>query len=183
MSENVIFYFWRWFFIKNEKREPGYKRVINRWALLHLIIGIILSLLVNLDLATSSNTVILPLAMIFVGLSFAWVGNAQALLQSDELIKLSEYREGGIVEYVFAFQTAILVILITIVLWGLAGLKIFDDFWPGKENSILYTLVKIILFASSSLTIRSCWHVVMGVQFMLLAKIKINTFGEDEKKK
>ena len=165
----IPFHFWIWFF-SGSGGEPGYRRIINKWILFHLLIGIIISLLVQISLQACANTVLLPLAGIFIGLSFAWIGNAQALLQSDEMIRLSKYHEGGFVEYVFAYQTAILTILTTLVLWGLSGLNIFDGVWPTVKCNKLYFAVKIILFTLSSLTLRECWLVVMGVQWMLIVK-------------
>ena len=121
-------------------------------------------------MATSANTVLLPLAGILVGLSFAWAGNAQALMQSSEMEELSTHHQGGFVEYVYIYQTAILTILVTLVFWGLAGLQIFDIQWPTIKKPILYFALKTFLFTLSSLTLRECWHVVIGAQWMLLAQ-------------
>ena len=163
MINTVTFHFWAWF-LKGSGGKPGYRRILNKWILIHLILGFVISLLVKTKLQTCASTVLLPLAGILIGLSFAWIGNAQDLLQSDEIIKLSKYREGGFVEYVFAYQTAILTILTTIVIWGLAGLNIFDEVWPTTKSKWLYFIFKNVLFALSSLSLRECWHVVMGVQ-------------------
>lgn len=125
--------YWSWFF-KGDGAKPGYKRVINRFLLVHLLIGFIISLLVNLKLYVCASTVLLPLAGIFIGLSFAWVQNAQSLLQSKAIIKMTKHHEGGFNEYVFSFQTSILVILIALIGWGFAGLQIFDELWPTSNN-------------------------------------------------
>lgn len=164
--------YWHWF-LNGSGGKPGYRRIVNKWILFHLAIGIVLSILIKNDLATSANTVLLPLAGILIGLSFAWAGNAQALMQSKEIEELSEHHEGGFVEYVFTYQTAILTILLTLVFWGLAGLNVFDK-WISKDYCPkLYFVVKAMLFTLSSLTIRECWHVVMGAQWMLLIQKEI----------
>lgn len=164
--------YWRWF-LKGSGAKPGYKRILNKWLLLHILLGIFLSLLVKLNLSNCANTVLLPLVGVLIGLSFAWAGNAQALLQSNEIEELSQYHEGGFIEYVYVYQTAILTILITLVLWGLAGLQIFDSQWPTINNSNIYFFIKVILFTFSSLTLRECWHVVMGASLMLLIQKEI----------
>lgn len=112
MKNNLLDY-WRWF-LKGSGGKAGYRRILNRWILSHIGIGFIISYLANIDLATSANTVLLPLAGILIGLSFAWAGNAQALMQSSEIEELSTHHEGGFVEYVYTYQTAILVILATL---------------------------------------------------------------------
>jgi hypothetical protein len=173
--------YWNWFF-KGSGGKPGYRRLLTTWIFLHLAVGFIIASLVKIDLATSAKAVLLPLAGIFVGLSFAWAVNAQALMQSSELEKLSEYHEGGFIEYVFVFQTAILAILVTLVFWGLAGLQIFDLRWPTVDNPRLYFILKAFLFTFSSLTLHECWHVVMGAQWMLLAQRQIKKRMKDDDK-
>lgn len=120
-----------------------------------------------------ANTVLLPLIGIFIGLSFAWAGNTQALMQSSEIDQLSRYHRGGFIDYVYTYQTAILAILITLVFWSLAGLSVFDCMWPKVDRKELYFGIKIFLFSISSLTFRECWHIVLGTQWMLLAQKQI----------
>ena len=102
MGNSVISY-WRWFF-KGSGAKPGYRRLVNTWIMIHLIVGVIVSFVVPVNLENAANTVLLPLVGILIGLSFAWAGNAQALLQSSEIDKLSEHHEGGFIEYVFTYQ-------------------------------------------------------------------------------
>ena len=171
MSTTFLNY-WHWFFYGSGDK-PGYRRILNKWIIVHLLVGIGLSLLVQVTLESSANTVLFPLAGIFVALTFAWAGNTMALMQSQEMKELANHHPGGFTEYVFVYQTAILVILITLILWGLAGLKIYDLVWPTTNSKILYFIVKAILFSFSSLTLRECWHVVMGAQWMLLVQREI----------
>jgi len=176
-SEEISY--WHWLF-RGSGGKPGYRRLINKWLLFHLLIGSLVSLAVSDALASAANTVLLPLAGIFIGLSFAWVGNAQALLQSAEIKKLSHYHAGGYREYVFVFQMAVLTILATLILWGLAGLRVFDAAWPTIAHPKVYFIVKVILFCLASMSIRECWHVVMGAQMLLLVQNKItNSGGKD----
>ncbi|MBW2738668.1 MAG: hypothetical protein JRE64_07410 [Deltaproteobacteria bacterium] len=164
--------YWHWF-LKGSGGKAGFRRILNKWILFHLSIGLVLTLLVKIDLQTAANAVLLPLAGIFVGLSFAWAGNAQALMQTSEINEMANFHEGGFEEYVFVYQTAILTILVTLVFWGIAGLSVFDTQWPTQVHNKCYFGVKTLLFTLSSLTLRECWHVVMGAQWMLLVQRKI----------
>jgi amino acid permease len=172
--------FWRWFF-RGSGGDPGYRRLVNSWFLIHIFVGATLAYLVRVDLQSAANTVLLPLAGILVGLSFAWAGNAQALMQTSEIEQLSERRAGGFSEYVYTYQTAILCILVTLVLWALAGLKLYDDLWPTAAEFKRYLVVKGILFTFSSLTVRECWHVVMAAQLMLITRRQIAKLRAQEK--
>jgi hypothetical protein len=169
---SIEFNFWKWFFCGSGGRS-GLRRLVNHWLILHLCIGALLSFVISVDLQTSANCVLLPLAAIFIGLSFAWAGNAQALMQSPEIDRLANHHKGGFAEYAYAFQTSILVILVTMVLWGLAGLRVFAIF--ESQDAIWWTkyAARIPLFGLSSMTLRECWHVVLGSQWMLLAQREI----------
>jgi hypothetical protein len=182
MNEKQHFDYWGWF-VEGCGGGPGYKRVVNCWFLGHLLIGTIVALLVGEELKSAANTVLLPLAGIFIGLTFAWAGNAQSLMQSVEIHKLVDQREGGFEEYVYTFQTAILVILVTLVLWGFAGLNIFDKKWPTHQCVIPYFIIKALLFSMASLTLRECWHVVIGAQWLLIAQKRIKEEDKTEQKK
>lgn len=164
--------FWRWFFC-GTGGKLGYRRLVNSWLLLHSVVGAALAYFVRIDIGSAANSVLLPLAGILVGLSFAWAGNAQALMQTSEIEDLSEHRAGGFSEYVYTYQTAILCILITLVLWALGGLKLYDDSWPTASKSKSYLVVKMVLFTFSSLTVRECWHVVLAAQLMLISRRRI----------
>lgn len=164
--------FWSWFF-RGSGAGPGIVRFIDRWLLAHIAIGTALSLIVPMPLEEAATSLLLPVAGIFIGLSFAWGGNAQALLQSAEVEGLSRFKEGGYEEYVYTFQAAILVILITLVLWALAGLGVFDCVWPANRGGKEYGMVAGILYFFSSLTLRECWHVVLGAQSLLLIRFRI----------
>lgn len=164
--------FWPWL-VKGTGAEPGYTRVIDRWLVCHLAVGAGLGLIVPVSVKAAATTLLLPLAAILVGLSFAWGGNAQALLQTEEIEEFAQYREGGFPEYVFTFQLAILTILITLSLWGVAGLGVFDCVWPTSSNEYGYFGVEVLLYAFAALTVRACWHVVLGAQKLLIVRRKV----------
>ena len=162
--------FWLWFLKGN---KPGYRRYFDLWLIVHLIVGIVISLYVNIGLTLIANAVLLPLASIFVGLSFAWAGNAQSLMQSEEIEKLSTFKTGGLKEYVFIYQSAILMIMTTLILWALVGIHTFDSLATMPNIFYVKFIAKMLLITLSSITIRECWQVIMGTQWLLLVRKQI----------
>lgn len=165
--------YWTWFFRDSNGGKAGFKSFIDWWLVGHLAIGFLLSWFARKPLEAAASTVLLPLAGVLVGLSFAWAANAQALLQTDEIVHLSRKVPGGLSTFAFKYLTAILIILVTLVLWGMAGLDIFDKGWPGVGSEGAYFFVKLLLYSISSLAMRECWHVVAMAQFLLLARLDI----------
>lgn len=169
--------FWAWFF-KGSGAGPGVLKIIDRWLLVHVFIGVIIAALSPTEMCSAAKGLLLPLASIFVGLSFAWGGNAQALLQTKEIEDLTQKHKGGFEEYIYTYQLSILLILTALVSWGMAGLDIFDKVWPTKESTTAYFLLESSLFFLASLAIRECWHVVLGAHAMLLAKHNISQMNK-----
>jgi hypothetical protein len=164
--------FWKWFF-KGSGGRRGCARLRDWWILLHIGVGAFFVLVVPADLKEAANAVLLPLAGTLIGLCFAWAGNAVALLQTDELEELSQHSPGGFEDYAYVFQLAILVMLVTLVAWGLAGLNVFDKVWPSPCNARQYAAMKGILGGLCSASLRECWNVVGAGQEMLLARSRI----------
>jgi hypothetical protein len=178
--------FWFWLIHgsdgKSGRGKSGIRKILNCWIFVHIFVGIIMAFIIPASLDKAASTVLLPLAGIFVGLSFSWSANAQALLQSKEINELAENKEGGFIDYVYTFQLAILFIIITLILWGFAGLQFFDIFWPSIRENILYFICKMVLYSFSSITIRECWHVVLGTQLLLISKREILDFKQKQAK-
>jgi hypothetical protein len=141
---------------------------VDRWLLLHLTVGVVLASIVPVTLQEAAKTVLLPLAGVLVGMSFAWVGSALALAQSEEIDRLSSFNPAGYENYVHPYQAAILVILVCISGWGLAGLGVYDLPCPWNCSIWPYRLAAGSLYALSSMSVRECWNVVMGAQLQLL---------------
>src|SRR5690349_15998442 len=97
--------FWRWFF-RGTEGKPGWLKYRNRWLIVHVAVGAMMALVLPGSLADAAKSVLLPLVGIFVGMSFAWVGNAQAIIQTAEIDRLAKEQGGGIENYVFTFQSA-----------------------------------------------------------------------------
>ena len=168
--------FWKWFFI-GINGKSGIAKLLDWWLLAHVIIAVGLAFLIDVNLKEAASTFLLPLASIFIGLSFAWAGNAQAIMQETEIEKFIKVHPDGIENYVYTFQLAILSILVTLVAWGLAGLGVFEK--PLFKQECVYFGVKSVLYFLASITLRECWHIVLGGQLLILARNKIRDEGEE----
>jgi hypothetical protein len=168
--------YWSWLFGTGGRRA-GARAFLDLWLMFHLVCGIFLSWVVPVTLDDAANRVLFPLAGVLVGLCFAWGGNAQALLQTDENQELSTRAPDGIVGYAYTYQTAILVLIVTMAWWGVSGLGVFDQTWPGKTTSAnsVYFALKAFSYGLLSVALRECWHVVLSAQQFLIARAEIIT--------
>ena len=164
--------FWGWFF-KGSGAGPGLRRLFDIWLIFHIAVGCIVASISPSQLCEAAKGLLPPLAGIFIGLSFAWGGNAQALLETQEIKKMAQLHKGGFEEYIYTYQLSILIILFTLVAWGVAGLNIYDTVWPTQSNTPVYFIVGSSLYTLASLSRRECWHVVLGAHAMLLARHNI----------
>lgn len=178
---NSIPSFWRWFNGGSGLRG-GWRKFLDRWLPFHALVGATLAVVVPYPLEKAATAVLLPLAGVFVGMSFAWAGNAQALMQAPEISEIAEHNEGGFEEYVYTFQAAVLTILATMALWGVAGLGVFDRKCFFTCPPWGYGAAKWALYFMSSVTLRECWQVVLGAQWMLLAQRAVRRLPEERKK-
>lgn len=164
--------YWQWL-IRGSGAGPGIRRFVDRWLIAHILIATSISWLNPTSLMSTASSLLLPLAGIFIGLSFAWGGNAQALLETVEIREMADHHPGGFEEYIFTYQSTVLLILTTLVLWGLAGLGIFDKTWPKSCREGSYFTTSFLLFFFASITVRECWHVVVGAHWLLMARYRI----------
>lgn len=180
MGQPIYLSYWRWLF-RGSGGKAGIHRLLDRWLLFHAAVGVGLAFLVPLKLQECANAVLLPLAGIIIGLAFAWAGNAQALLQTSEIDDLGDQHKGGFVEYVYVYQMAIMLIFMTLIVWSLAGLNVFDGAWPKAPSSAAYLGIKSACFALSSIALRECWHVILGAQWMLLVQRQVKRAGQNRR--
>ncbi len=168
--------YWRWLFL-GLNGDSGISKFFDRWIFFHLAIGLSLAALVSGSLTDISKTLMLPLASIFVGLSFAWSGNVQALLQSDEIEKMIKHHPDGLENYIYTFQTAILVILLSLIAWGIVGLH--PTIGNTPINYVIKFMIKFLMYSLSSIALRECWQVISGGQLLLLMRHIIKERDKD----
>ena len=91
------------------------------------------------------------------------------------MIPFLEKHKGGIKEYFFILQTVIFVMLTSIILWGLAGIGIFEMFRTKENNcaKCIYITVSFVLYAVLSLSIRICWETVSYAHHIMYTKIQL----------
>ena len=182
-QELIVPTFKEWF-CTGSGNGPGYRHVVSRMLVLDGVIGLLLACTVNLDLPAVSSIIVLPLVGILIGLVFAWAGNVQSILQETELELLSKSYPGGFVEFVYSYQLTILVLLGTLVAWGLAALgpgtdllKVFSAWfmpeWVRTSVRVTNVLIASTYFALSSLALRECWGVAKSAGTLLIARIEI----------
>lgn len=166
--------FWKWLFHGSGGASPGIFRLLTGWLLFHILVGIGVAFAVPLEVSRAAQVVLIPMAGVFVGLTFAWVANVQMILLTDEIERLAKYVEGGYPTYVFSFQLGMLIVLASLVMWGIAGLGVFDSseciFRPGLMCS---NIAKVVLFSSVSVALRECWHLIKASMILLVYRQEI----------
>lgn len=157
--------YWRWLFFgtnDTHQHKPGILRIFDKWILLHFVIGYFLYDSVKGQFNDIAKTVVLPLASALIGMTFAWAGNLNSILNSQEISELSKFKDGGFEEYVYIFQTSILLVLTSVSLWACAAIGLFSSDFS-----------KFLLFTLLCATIRESWHFVLGVHYLLISKNNI----------
>ena len=154
--------------------RPGYRCVVNRSLLVCAGIGLALAVLVWRPIAEAASVVLFPLAGVFIGVAFGWGSHALALLQTEELSLLAAKNKGGLPDYVYTQHTAILTVFAALVAWGLGGLGLADLYLLHLWNGWTYVLAETLLYGLACLAIHECWHVVLGVQIMVLLRERIS---------
>lgn len=173
--------FWRWFFRGLKTRSGIEKLLFNWWLFFHVFAGVGLALWIKTPPHEAAQAILLPLAGVLIGLTFSWSGNAQALIQKSEIGKLAEHHLDGLEVYVYTFQSAVLVILVTLVAWGLAGLEVFSSRYLEIRCALFF--IEACLYFLASLTLRECWSVVLLSQALILARHGIRNLENQEKLK
>lgn len=185
--------FWKWFLFGHEA-GAGWRRIVDGWVVGHVIIGFCLFVTIPMPTMKASGVVLIPLASIFIGLTFAWIANVQSILASSEIEKFVEYRSGGFPEYVFPFQLGVLTVLICLLAWGLAGVGVMG-FAFGKCSALLkgdgggnaftwskvawesifgecrgFSISEVALYSLISFSVRECWRLISGTMLLLISR-------------
>lgn len=171
------FSFWRWWF------KYGIVKFLDRWLLLHIAVGYLFAKLVPLTFQHVASVIVIPLVGILIGLSFAWVGNAMAILESPQLAKMTAMHTRGIKEYLYTYQSAILILITCIILWSLIALNLHHIPLTLNLSPQFRFFGKLALYAFSSLSIRECWQVVLSTQWLLISKYRVDELENQEKVK
>jgi|LSQX01.2.fsa_nt_gb hypothetical protein len=166
---------WEWFFVgledENGKSKSGLSTFLNCWLIFHGVFAILCSLFIKVSIFDLSKIMIIPILSVFVGISISIMGVALSLVVSDELIKISEDEPAGIEMIIYGHQIAILVLMITLVLWLLPS--IFENSVIISNRILLAFCAKFVLFFALSLSVRECWHVIKRTTRTMIAIIAV----------
>jgi hypothetical protein len=141
----------------------------NRWLVIHVVSGIVVEAAIQDRLSVVAGSALIPLASLLVGLTFAWSGNAVALLQSEELQKVGRANGGETFrKWVFDYQLAILAVLVTTTSWALIAAGVVNNPFVMSLSPLVRHIGRTFMFALSSLTVRECWSVASVIQRKIL---------------
>ncbi|MDV7338597.1 hypothetical protein RYZ26_03245 [Terasakiella sp. A23] len=170
--------FFSWF-IYGSGGKRGVSRVVQGWIVLEVYLGIVISLFLNSSPSTVSEKVSIPLSIFLMTIVISLVGAVQNVLVSKEIFRLSEFKDGGVADYVFPFHLSILGISITFVYWLVSFLKFFDglkfsfrffDFHAGTMFGILLLLISL----------RLSWGCLQGTFWMYFSMHQIRMMDNEE---
>lgn len=164
--------FWGWL-IAGSGDSPGWRALVQPWMVVDLIVGLVLGFALKIDILEAARAVLFPLASIFVGIAISWAANAHSLIQSDEIAALSERLPGGVVEYVYPFKLAILVMLLTICAWALAAIGVDVSLLSTESRQWLRGALGFLLFFLLSMSVRTSWQTVSLVMNLLTYGLKV----------
>ncbi|MDD3534834.1 MAG: hypothetical protein PHC50_01620 [Candidatus Cloacimonetes bacterium] len=169
------FNMWKWFFAgledKNGKSKSGLSSFLDYWLIFHVVFATLCSLLIKVSIFDLSKIMIVPILSVFVGITISIMGVALSLVVSDELIKISEDEPAGIETIIYGHQVAILVLMVTLVLWLLPS--IFEKSKIISYMRLLVYCAKFVLFFALSVSVRECWHVIKRTTRTMVAIIAV----------
>jgi hypothetical protein len=157
------------------KTKPGLLYIFTKYAWIHAGVGIAFALDQTLNLATASQSVLLPVTGSLLGFAFAWGANGQSLLQTKEIQEIQRYGSQGLKIILYKYQLAFLCVLTTVILWGLAGLGVPDRLVSGMSCSraamdLAKAIIRGIYFAQLSQSIEAMWGILTIPQAMALTR-------------
>lgn len=167
--------FWHWLFAPG-----GRRRWLNLGLFVHLGIGVGLALVVQQDLADRARSVILPLAGVLVGLTFAWTATAITIVSSKEFRLVMEDSRQGVRGTANYFQLAILTVLASTILWAIAGLGPYNA-PPSIDAAQANLCASVALFGFTSFAVAECWSAVNLTRLTLLAYNTVRQVEEQKK--
>ena len=178
MNKEYFPEFKEWFF-KGIDDKPGYKRMLTWKLIKYIFIGIALSLIVNQSIIKISSISIIPLLSVLLGVTFAWIGNSHMLMVDKNVLQVISKRKGGLIEYLYTYQLAVLILLIILVFNILNGLEFYQlllNFIKFKIKlnmnciSFLRIIYKTIIFSSLSYSVAIVWEIITISQWFYIIK-------------
>lgn len=154
--------------VTSEKAGGGLARWWNSYLLVHAAVGIGLGLAFQQDLSDRARSVVLPLAGVLVGLTFAWAATAISIVSSTEFRRIMVGSRQGVRGTANYYQLAILAVLSATVLWALAGLGPFRVPLGASAVAVVNKAIAMSLFGVTSFAVMECWSAVNLTRLTLL---------------
>ena len=163
--------FWTWLVIRDSQGHRGLSNVFNVWLVFHFFAAIALAGLLEIHPAVIARSVALPGAAILVGLAFGWAGRSASILQDKSFSKFLIHHGAPPEGYVYAFQLAILSMLIfiavsLILLSGGLGFSFGDE----AVNNFLN---RFLLFFIASIAVRESWGIIYFVNKLTIQYYRV----------
>lgn len=166
--------YWCWFL------KYGYKGIINKWLVIHFVVGISLAMLSGNNLKEISIAVIFPVSGMLLSVCMAWSGAFSALINTPEILQLIEKIKtpDRDVKYIYSYQTSVLVLVSTTVIWAIMAI-----IGQTVENAIImhcyyediaFLSIKTAIFSTSSIAVRETWGITKYANSLQVAKTKIS---------
>lgn len=167
--------FKHWFLHGNKNSTPGYTRLLDIRTVLDLSIGAVVTIFVSIPLQEASTSILLPLTGVLIGVCASWAAPAQEVLSSQKMIPFLKSHKGGPCEYFLILQLVVFVMLFAIVLWGGAGIGLFESLNSPELNGkkAIYHIISIFLYGILSLALRTCWEAVLFTHYVMCAKLQV----------
>ena len=175
MVNKDSFRFWKWVCTgiqdENGVSKSGFSLFFDWWMIAHLTISSVCPTIFFNNFEQISTSLVIPLSSVLFGISIAWASTSFSFILSDELIKAARYEPGGIVTFIYSYQLAWLINLITLSVWLLGALVIRDIIPILSKNGYATFLFQFVLYFLLSVSIRECWHVVKQTSHLMLIYI------------
>jgi hypothetical protein len=158
--------FWKWLAIGCPTSQPGWRNLINRFLLVHIVIAAIATVVIKSDPFDFAGTALFPAASILVGMSLAWTTRASTVLQNAELREKLMAESRPAEDYIYGYQLAILTIILMVIyisVMAAGGLKFTVLGEPYDTYSSAFFMYLII-----SMSLRECWGVVTFTNMLTL---------------
>lgn len=150
--------FWTWTLKGSAKAPAGYRNIVNKWILLHILIAVTSTFLIIADPFSFATKALFPASSVLIGLSMAWTTRASTVLQSRELRDALFNEERPAEDYIYGFQLSILIVMIMVgyvALMAGGGLRISVFGYPRDRIASAFWMYFLI-----SLAFRECWGVI-----------------------
>jgi hypothetical protein len=148
---------------------PHFLRLFSEWTYLDFFASILVSFSVEQNPSDIAKSIIFPASAIFIGFTISWGANAQTLIMSKEIKRLSKYNSDGMENYIFPFHLAIFAFIFAVSMWGIAAIGVFDPAFVGDKLAFLRISGLFACVFLTCMALRICWSVTVMIGVFMFA--------------